>query len=64
MQCNLGGVDRSVRVVLGLAIIGWGVWAGSWFGALGAVPLLTAVVAFCPAYVPFGLRTCPRPDKG
>jgi hypothetical protein len=30
---------------------------------VGLVPILTAIVRFCPAYLPFGLSTCARPVK-
>jgi len=60
MNRNMGGLDRSARAVLGLAIIAWGYFAGSWWGALGLIPLLTAIVSWCPAYVPFGVSTCRR----
>ena len=57
MKHNVGSVDRIIRVVLGLAIIAAGVYYRSWWGALGAVPLLTATIGWCPAYLPFGIST-------
>ena len=60
MKANIGTVDRVIRVIAGLVIIGLGVYGRSWWGLLGLLPLLTAAVRFCPAYVPFGLSTCPR----
>jgi hypothetical protein len=58
MTCNVGKSDRAIRIVIGLAIIGIG-WAnGSWWGAVGIVPLLTALLGWCPLYLPFGLSTC------
>lgn len=54
---NIGTVDRVVRIVAGLAIIGWGVYAQNWWGAIGAVPLLTALIGWCPAYSIVGLKT-------
>lgn len=64
MNRNVGGADRVVRVVLGLAVIGWGVTAKSWWGVIGVVPLLTAALGWCPAYLPFGIRTCATKAKG
>lgn len=67
MHANVGSLDRLVRVVLGLAIIGAGAYYRSWWGALGAVPLLTAAIGWCPVYLPFGISTCPArkaPAKG
>lgn len=57
MKINVGGVDRTVRIVAGLAIIAAGVAFKSWWGAVGALPLLTGVVRWCPAYLPFGIST-------
>lgn len=30
MKANMGGIDRIVRVLVGLAVIGWGVYAQNW----------------------------------
>ena len=58
MKANVGSLDRIVRIVLGCAILGAGYYFKNWFGLLGLVPILTGLFRFCPAYVPFGLRTC------
>lgn len=58
MKANVGGADRVARAVVGLAILGAGLYLQSWWGLVGLVPLATAVVGFCPAYLPFGLSTC------
>jgi hypothetical protein len=63
MKRNMSNIDRIVRVVLAL------VFAYLYFGGivtgtlgivlvvLGAVFLLTALLAFCPLYVPFKFNT-------
>jgi len=58
MKANVGSTDRSIRIVLGLVIIGWGVMNANWLGAIGLVPLATAFMRWCPAYLPFGISTC------
>lgn len=58
MKQNVGNADRLVRIVLGLGIIAWGVIAQNWLGAIGLVPLATAFMRWCPAYLPFGITTC------
>lgn len=63
MKPNVGGFDRILRVILGLGILGAGYYFKNWWGLVGLVPLLTAVVRFCPAYLPFGLSTCSRKDS-
>jgi len=60
MKCNVGNADKSIRLVLGVLIIGFGILNNSWFGLLGLVPIATAAMGWCPAYVPFGLNTCSK----
>ncbi len=59
MSKNVGSVDRALRVVLGLALLGLAVFGGHWWGWIGVVPLVTAAAGFCPAYKLIGLNTCP-----
>ena len=63
MKTNVGKVDRFVRILVGLAIIGVGIYMKSWWGLVGLVPLVTAFFGFCPAYLPFGLSTCSVKEK-
>jgi hypothetical protein len=63
MKANVGTGDKIFRVIVGLGIIGAGVYFQSWWGAIGLVPLLTAMFGFCPAYLPFGLSTCATPAE-
>jgi hypothetical protein len=58
MVRNVGGTDKIIRIILGLAIIVAGLLAKSWWGIIGIIPLLTAIFSFCPAYLPFGIKTC------
>ncbi|MCK5831269.1 MAG: DUF2892 domain-containing protein [Methylococcales bacterium] len=55
---NVGGVDRTIRIILGLIIISWGIYAKNWLGAAGIILLLTGFIRWCPAYLPFGFKTC------
>ena len=57
MKCNMGKTDRIIRAVVGVVIIAAGVFFQSWWGAIGAIPLVTAAVGWCPAYVPFGFSS-------
>ena len=59
MSKNIGGIDRILRIVVGLALIGLPLTGviGLW-GWLGVVPLATAAIGWCPAYLPFGIKTC------
>ena len=58
MKCNVGKGDKIIRIVLGLLIIAAGIYYQSWWGAIGLLPIATAVFGFCPAYVPLGITTC------
>jgi len=57
MKQNIGAIDRVFRILLGLGLAGYGIANQSWIGAIGAVPLLTALAGFCPLYCPLGLST-------
>ncbi|WP_242336935.1 MULTISPECIES: YgaP family membrane protein [Anaeromyxobacter] len=59
---NEGILDRTIRVVVGLALLSLTV-AGPrpLIGLIGVIPLLTGLVGFCPLYRLFGLSTCPMP---
>lgn len=57
MQQNVGNEDRIIRAILGVILIGWGIFAQSWWAVIGIIPLFSAVVSWCPAYVPFGINT-------
>lgn len=57
MNRNVGSTDKVVRIVLGIAIIGTGVYFQSWWGAIGAVPILTALIGWCPPYAILGINT-------
>jgi hypothetical protein len=61
MKANVGTIDRSLRIVTGLLLIGLslsgliGVW-----GWIGLVPLATGIFRFCPVYTLLGIKTCNR----
>lgn len=63
MKKNVGKTDRIIRVVIGLAIIGFGLMQQSWWAAIGIIPLYTAFSGVCLAYLPFGLSTCKAPKN-
>jgi Protein of unknown function (DUF2892) len=60
MKSNVGGIDRILRIVIGIALIALtltgsiGVW-----GWVGVVPLLTAALGLCPLYSVLGFSSCP-----
>jgi hypothetical protein len=58
MKCNVGKTDKIFRIILGVIIILAGVYLQSWWGVVGIVPLVTGLIGWCPAYLPFGFSTC------
>lgn len=63
MKKNVGGIDRAVRIVVGLGAIGAGLFFQSWWGAIGLVLLLTALIGWCPPYAILGLNSCKIKDQ-
>jgi hypothetical protein len=61
MKVNVGGPDKIIRIAVGAVIIAAGLFFGSWWGAVGLIPLATGLVNFCPAYVACGIST--KKDK-
>lgn len=58
MKTNVGGIDRVLRAVAGLGLVGWAVAGGPAWAWIGLVPLATAAIGFCPLYPLVGLNTC------
>ena len=63
-MCNVGGIDRIVRIIAGAVLLSL-VFVGDQiigqnvvWGWIGIVPLATGIFKFCPAYTLFGLKTC------
>ncbi|KAF7600571.1 MAG: hypothetical protein CGU29_01750 [Candidatus Dactylopiibacterium carminicum] len=64
MKRNVGGVDRALRVTIGLALVilaAMGI-IGAW-GWIGLLPIATGLASFCPLYSMIGIDTCPPPPK-
>jgi hypothetical protein len=58
MQANIGNTEKIIRIIVGVAIIAAGVIFQSWWGAIGAIPLITGLINYCPAWSIFGINTC------
>jgi hypothetical protein len=62
MTANVGGTDRVLRIIVGLALLSLLFLldgTARYWGLVGLVPLATAAFKFCPAYTLFGLSSCP-----
>ncbi len=65
MQCNVGGIERPIRIGLGIVLVGVGAFAGlptaGTAAALvvGGIALVTGLIGYCPAWTLLGINTCP-----
>lgn len=60
MKANVGGIDRIMRIVAGLVLIGLAVAGiGAPWTWVGVIPLVTGVFSFCPFYPLLGINSCP-----
>ncbi|MBP6404522.1 MAG: DUF2892 domain-containing protein [Proteobacteria bacterium] len=59
MKTNIGNIERGVRIVAGLVLIGLAATGTvGWWGWLGVVPLATGAIGWCPPYALLGINTC------
>ena len=58
MEHNVYGTEKILRAVLGIVIILAGLYYANWWGAIGLIPLLTAVVGYCPVTHAFHFSSC------
>jgi len=63
MKRNMGGVDRTLRFIIGVVLIIAGIFAvksTAWtivMIIIGLVMLLTSITGICPGYNPMGINT-------
>ncbi len=62
-KTNVGGMDRMLRIVVGLALLA-GFYLNPdatyrWAYLIGIVPLATGLMSSCPLYSILGVSTCP-----
>ena len=60
MEINVGSTERLLRIIVGVVIIGLGLYFQSLWGVVGLIPLLTGLFRFCPLYKMLGMNTCKR----
>lgn len=64
MKRNMSNLDRALRAVAGILLLGWALLSQHplhWWGLVGLVPLGTALIGFCPLYRLLGISTCHKP---
>lgn len=60
MKINVGGIDKILRIVAGLALLVLAIMGiGAPWTWIGIVPLATGLMGWCPAYSIIGVSTCP-----
>jgi hypothetical protein len=59
---NIGPIDRAIRSIAGIGLLSL-IFFGpqTWWGLVGIVPLVTALIGWCPPYALLGLNTCRAP---
>ena len=64
MTCNVGGIERPIRIVLGLVLVAIGSLAELPLAGMaialvaGTIAMVTGVIGFCPVWSLLGLNTC------
>lgn len=64
MKANVGGTDRILRIVIGLALIAFAIFSKHEYADwawIGVIPLATGIIRWCPGYLLVGANTC-KPD--
>jgi hypothetical protein len=60
MNCNVGGIDQILRIIVGATLLAWAVMTGNPWGWLGVIPLVTGLFKFCPLYAIIGVSSCKK----
>ncbi len=65
MSCNVGGIERPIRIALGLVLVAIGSLAELPVAGMaialiaGVIALVTGIIGFCPLWALVGFNTCP-----
>jgi hypothetical protein len=64
MKVNIGGVERIIRITIGLVLIALAATGTvGWWGWLGVLPVFTGATGWCPPYTLLGISTCSVKNK-
>jgi len=63
MMKNMGSADRILRLIVGIALVLFAIFGPAeitwkWIAWIGVVPIVTALIGWCPAYTVLGIKTC------
>lgn len=57
MNNNISKTDTIIRLILAVIFIAYGIMYQSWWGLVGVIPLMTAIIGICPIYGLLGIST-------
>ena len=60
MQYNVGTLDKVIRILIGLLLLSLIYFLDGnarYWGLVGIMPIITAMLGWCPVYLPFNLNT-------
>ncbi len=63
MTKNVGSLDKTIRLIVGIFIVVAGVLNESYLGAIGLIPIATALIGWCPLYPIFKINTVCKNDS-
>lgn len=57
-MCNVGKIDKIIRILIALALFAGALLTPYWWlGLIGVVALMTAIFGFCPLYALLGMNS-------
>lgn len=63
MKSNVGGVDKVLRIIVGVVLVAWVLFFnGPVWAWVGVVAIATGFISFCPLYPLLGINTCKTKD--
>lgn len=64
MKANVGGIDKVLRVLFGIALVAWTLFFnGPIWAWIGVVAIATGFISFCPSYSLLGISTCKTKEE-
>jgi type IV secretory pathway TrbD component len=60
MKKNIGTTDKVIRLILGILVGVLGIIFQTWWGLIGVVLIGTALINWCPLYLPFRISTAKK----
>lgn len=58
---NIGSIDKIIRFIVGIVLLSLLFFVNGnlkYWGLIGIIPILTAILGYCPLYSILGIKTC------